>query len=90
MDIVLPDYHVAIEFNGNYWHSDKFMLENHNMTASEYHNMKYLMTKEQGYELLFVWEFDWYDEKLQSRIMEDVMAVVNGGKVSALVSKKSY
>lgn len=62
LDIIIPNEKIAIEFNGNYWHSDKFMLKNHNLTAKEYHNMKYLMAKEQGYELLFVWEYDWYEE----------------------------
>jgi len=51
LDIVLPDYKIAIEYNGMYWHSDKFRDEN-------YHLNKTLMCKDKGYQLFHIFEFE--------------------------------
>lgn len=59
LDIVLPELKLAIEFNGDYWHSDKFIEENHGMTSFEYHARKQHDARLQGYSLVFVWESDW-------------------------------
>ena len=39
LDIVIPELKLAIEFNGDYWHSKKFKADN-------YHQMKIDMCKE--------------------------------------------
>ena len=41
LDFYLPDHQVAIEMNGDYWHSDEKLLERTGMTADEYHQMKF-------------------------------------------------
>lgn len=76
LDTYLPDLNVAIEFNGNYWHSDKFLLKNHEMTSLEYHTMKLERCNELGIKLFFVWESDWYNSpdliiSLLKEILED-------------------
>lgn len=63
IDIYIPEHSVALEFNGNYWHSDKFLVKNHGLTAVQYHTMKQTLCKEKGIDLLFVWEFDWDENK---------------------------
>jgi len=56
LDIYLPQYKIAIEFNGLYWHSefkkDKF-----------YHLSKTLKCNENGIELIHIWEDDWLNRK---------------------------
>jgi hypothetical protein len=56
LDIYLPQYKIAIEFNGLYWHSefkkDKF-----------YHLNKTLKCKENGIDLIHIWEDDWLNRK---------------------------
>jgi hypothetical protein len=59
VDIYFPDLNTAIEFNGDYWHSNEFIEGNHGMTSMEYHQLKYDECKKLGIELLFVWESDW-------------------------------
>lgn len=59
VDIYFPDLNTAIEFNGDYWHSNEFIEGNHGMTSMEYHQLKYDECKKLGVELLFVWESDW-------------------------------
>ena len=51
LDIVLPDYKLAIEYNGVYWHSDFYKEEN-------YHLEKTLKCQNQGYQLFHIFESD--------------------------------
>lgn len=51
IDIYLPDYKLAIEYNGIYYHSDTFKSEG-------YHIFKTLECERQGIQLLHVFEFD--------------------------------
>lgn len=52
LDIVIPHQHLAIEFNGTYWHS-----EGAGRTA-DFHQNKSAMAAEAGYQLLHVWADD--------------------------------
>lgn len=63
IDIYLPEKKIAIEFNGLYWHSDKFIISNHNMTAYDYHYNKFIACAEQDIQIVFIWEDDWDEEK---------------------------
>lgn len=63
LDIYIPELNIAIEFNGDYWHSDEFLLSTHGMTSDEYHDMKYNLCKDEGIELYYVWESDWYENE---------------------------
>lgn len=88
LDILIPELNIAIEFNGNYWHSDKFLMKNHNMTSEEYHTMKSLMCKEKGINLLFVWEYDWYENS--DLILQELEKVFQGKKPSSILIKKTF
>ncbi|MCK9416932.1 hypothetical protein M0Q97_09770 [Candidatus Dojkabacteria bacterium] len=52
LDIYLPDLKLAFEFNGIYWHSNKFKDDN-------YHLDKYNMCKERNINLIYIWEDEW-------------------------------
>jgi len=49
LDFLLPEYNLAIEANGLYWHSDMFIDQN-------YHQMKYKLCREKGVKLLQFFE----------------------------------
>ena len=49
LDIYVPEFNFAIEFNGSYWHSDKFL-------DNWYHFDKWKACKQNGIKLLNVWE----------------------------------
>lgn len=53
LDIYLPDYKLAIEYNGLYWHSD-IRIDDKN-----YHYNKTKSCKDRGIKLLHIWEDDW-------------------------------
>lgn len=50
LDIVLPDYHLAIEYNGLYWHSEA------NGRFANYHVDKLNATEAKGYQLFNIFE----------------------------------
>lgn len=56
LDIYLPDLNLAFEFNGLYWHSEKFKYNN-------YHMDKYDLCKEKNIELITIWEDDWSNKQ---------------------------
>lgn len=57
IDILIPEYKIGIEFNGLYWHGEKFGCDRN------YHNGKRLLAKSQGYRLVTIWEDDWDNKK---------------------------
>lgn len=59
LDIYVPSLYKAIEFNGDWWHSDEMIMKSRGITAHEYHQMKQSMALDKGIELHFVWESDW-------------------------------
>lgn len=56
LDIYVPSVNVAIEFNGLYWHSEKFKPKN-------YHYDKFIECRDAGIRLIQVWEDDWLHRK---------------------------
>ena len=52
LDLYLPDLNLAIEFNGNYWHSDAIV-------SSTKHLEKTLCCKEKGIRLIHIFEYEW-------------------------------
>ena len=52
LDIFIPEYNIAIEFNGSYWHSDVFL-------DKWYHFDKWKACNENGIKLLNIWEHYW-------------------------------
>lgn len=52
IDIYLPDLKIGFEFNGLYWHSDKFI-------EKEKHLKKLNYFKEKEIRIIYIWEDDW-------------------------------
>ena len=63
IDIYIPDLSVGIEFNGEYWHSNTFLLRNRGTSAVEFHQMKRELARRSGVDLYFVWENDWINNR---------------------------
>ena len=52
IDIFLPDLGLGFEFNGLYWHSDKFKESGYHLNKSNYF-------KDKGIRIIHIWEDDW-------------------------------
>jgi len=65
LDVYLPKYNFAIEYNGNYWHTEK------NGKSKDYHINKTNMCKDKGIQLLHIFEHQWNNK---SEIFKSVIA----------------
>ena len=54
LDLYYPEKKIAVEFNGNYWHSNKYKL-------SDYHYNKFCRCLERGIILVSIFERYWLD-----------------------------
>ena len=77
LDIYLPEINVAIEFNGIYWHQEKF-------SGKKKHSEKYWACHDQGIRLLTVWEDDWNNKKeIVKKHVQHVMGINNQRRIYA-------
>ncbi len=65
LDLVIPEANVAIELNGDFWHSESEIQKSRGVSALDFHRMKFERAKELDYRLLFIWEDDWKSRKLE-------------------------
>lgn len=69
LDIYLPNYNLAIEFNGLYWHSEKYKDQ-------FYHINKTNECKEKGIRLIHIFEDEWeYKQKIVKSIILSKMNI---------------
>ena len=78
LDIIIPSKMIAIEYNGTYWHREKFV-------GKGYHENKVKLCKEEGYDLFFVWEDDYHDR----RELVETMILHKLGIIDFLTAKES-
>ena len=52
IDIYLPELNIGFEFNGLYYHSEKFKEKNYHLDKTNYF-------KERGIRIIHIWEDDW-------------------------------
>lgn len=57
LDIVISDKKLAIEFNGVWWHCEEHLAD------KNYHRNKTVRATRRGYQLIHVWEDEWFDKK---------------------------
>jgi very-short-patch-repair endonuclease len=69
LDIVLPDIRLAIEVNGTFWHSNR-------MKPPGYHENKVQLCESVGYKLIFIWEYDW--EENREEVMNNIKNLIIG------------
>lgn len=70
LDIYCPDYKIAIEFNGDYWHSEKKHEQN-------YHQKKSQMAEEKGVFLYHIFEYEWKSPTKQALIKNQLLNLFN-------------
>lgn len=72
IDILLPSFRLAIEYNGNFYHSYQPEQSNENLRKGRnYHLNKTKKIEEQGYELIHIWSDDW---KFRQDIVKSIIS----------------
>ena len=79
LDIWIPEQSLAIEFNGAYYHSERFR-------DKDYHRDKFLACEAQGVRLVQVWDHDWRDRR---DIIERMLAHVLGESRAPRIGARS-
>ena len=75
LDIYIPEKKLAIEFNGNYWHSSDFK-------DKYYHQEKTIACAKQGIRLIHIFEYEWNNIKLQNKLKNIInMTINNNGDI---------
>lgn len=78
IDILIPSLNLGFEFNGSWWHSDRFLLKDKGISAHEYHTQKLTGAASAGVSLYFVWESDWISSR--SLIESAVTAIITAAQ----------
>ena len=67
IDIYLPELKIGFEFNGLYWHSEKYKDRDYHLNKTNYF-------KERGIRIIHIWEDDWSFRKdiLESQILNSL------------------
>lgn len=74
VDILIPELHIAFEFNGDYWHSDAVIMSKYGLTSHEYDSMKTALCKQVGIKLIILNEHDWlHDNESMRMCLRDVI-----------------
>lgn len=60
LDIYVPEEKLAIEYNGNYWHS---FGRQESTEEKQKHRLKHLLCRDAGIELLQIFEYEWTKKK---------------------------
>jgi hypothetical protein len=66
LDLYIPSKKLAIEYNGLFWHSEKFK-------PSDYHQKKSTECMKKGVNLFHIWEDDWEDERKQKILKKRIL-----------------
>lgn len=73
LDIYIPDKKLAIEFNGNYWHSSDKLDEN-------YHIEKTVACMNKGIQLFHIFEYEWDNVRTRDIIRKLLLNKLKGQK----------
>lgn len=76
LDIYLPKYNFAIEFNGSFWHANKGTNIKKPKEIS-YHAKKTKLAREADVNLMHIWEYDWKDEVKQAIVKSQIKYHLN-------------
>lgn len=88
-DIYVKSLNLAIDFNGDFWHSDDVLLRKVGVTAKEHHQKRVDLLKDLGVKLIYVWHSDWKKER------EKILKLIKNGEwehplLNKLEIKKNY
>ena len=81
LDLYIPDKNIAIEFNGIYWHSSKF-VDNKNK-----HLQKLNLCKANNIKLIQVFEDEWHDNR--NIVLSKIRHLVNCNNGAKIIARKT-
>lgn len=80
LDIYIPDKHLAIEFNGTYWHSES-------QKPVKYHQDKTVECAKQGVKLIHIFEYEWIDSVKRDKLTRYLYDIINNDTLDTLYAR---
>lgn len=80
IDIYLPEIKTGIEFNGVYYHSEKFVPKNYHLTKKE-------ACEENSIKLIQIWEDDWINKN--NIVKKMILHKINHSKEEKIYARKT-
>ena len=78
IDIYLPDLKLGFEFNGLYWHSERFKSNDYHLGKTDYFKVK-------GIRIIHIWEDDWINK--ENIIKSQILNLLNLTKTNIFARK---
>jgi len=66
LDVYIPDYSMAIEYNGVYWHRESDLRDKY------YHHTKWKQCQDKGIQLITIWDVHW-ENKDKQKIIKNLL-----------------
>lgn len=83
LDIYIPEKKIAIEFNGNYWHSSLFK-------DKYYHQNKTIDCAKQGVQLIHIFEYEWDNEDTRNKILNYIYKKLGNKTINRIYARETY
>ena len=80
LDLYIPSKRLAIEFNGDYWHS-------YEKKGSKYHQQKTLECAKAGIQLIHIFEHEWLDEDKKIKIINLLKNKIDNSKLIRIYAR---
>ena len=80
IDLYYENIKFGIEFNGSYWHSEIYK-------DKLYHQKKSLLAISKDVRLFHIFEHEWLDDSLQSKIISSLRNIINEQEVTAIYAR---
>lgn len=82
LDIYIPEKQVAVEFNGDYWHSSY-------EKSKQYHQQKTIDCAKQGIRLIHIFEYEWINEISKEKIKNLLYNVLGNNKEKVVYGRNT-
>lgn len=83
LDIYIPDKNIAIEFNGNYWHSTEKLADKY------YHQNKTIDCTKLGVQLIHIFEYEWNDLEKQTKILNYIRRMIDNDSAKPVYARNT-
>lgn len=80
LDIYIPEQKIAIEFNGNYWHSS-------DVKDKYYHQRKTVACGKKGIRLIHIFEYEWSNKQYRKKLELYLRDIINGKDANKLYAR---
>lgn len=97
LDIYVPEFKVAFEMNGIFWHRTDYKKTNTGFTLDldskgsknpQYHFKKSKCAFDEGIRIIHIWEDQWYDERVRPTLEAIIKSALNASDENVIYARK--